>query len=151
MKILTDTREQRPYRFENYRVESEPAALNCGDYSLKGFQDRVAVERKSLADLIGCLTGSDRTRFEKELARAGSYERFVVVVEASLQDVSGKRYRSAMEPHAVLQSVTAFYIRYGIPFLFCGSREAAEYMTFSIIQKYHYEIQKRFKILSKAG
>ena len=149
MIILTDTREQRPYSFRDYQTPIEAEALSCGDYSLKGFQDRIAVERKSLNDLIACLTGSDRTRFEKELARAGSYERFAVVVEASLQDVSFNRYRSAMEPHAVLQSVTAFYIRYGIPFLFCGDRGGAEYMTYSIIQKYHYEIEKRFKALER--
>ena len=149
MIILTDTREQKPYSFTTYQTTTAAAALSCGDYSLKGFQDRVAVERKSLADLIGCLTGKDRTRFEKELARAGSYERFAVVVEASLQDISGRRYRSAMEPHAVLQSVTAFYIRYGIPFLFCGDRGGAEYLTHSILQKFAYEIEKRFNLLSK--
>lgn len=150
LKILTDTREQLPYSFEKYAVQTEAAALAAGDYSLAGFQDRVAVERKSLNDLIGCLTGADRSRFEKELARAGSFERFAVVVEASLQDLTAGRYTSNMEPHAALQSITAFYIRYGIPFLFCGNRDGAEYMTFSIIQKYFYEIEKRFRILTKA-
>ena len=149
MIILTDTREQRPYSFRDYQTPTEAAALSYGDYSLKGFQDRIAVERKSLNDLIGCLTGSDRTLFEKELARAGSFERFCVVVEANLQDISGKCYRSVMEPHAVIQSVMAFYIRYGIPFLFCGDRGGAEYMTYWIIQKYHYEIEKRFKALER--
>ena len=145
MKILTDTREKLPYQFKKYGAETEPAALAAGDYSLAGFQDRIGIERKSLDDLIGCLTGKDRTRFEKELARAGSYERFAVIVEADIQDVSNGRYTSSMKPHAALQSITAFYIRYGIPFLFCGNREAAEYMTHSFLQKYLYEIEKRYK------
>lgn len=102
MIILTDTREQLPYTFSKYPVQTEFAALAAGDYSLKGFQDRVAVERKSIDDLIGCLIGSDRNRFEKELARAGSFERFAVVIEASLQDVSAGRYKSDMKPHAAL-------------------------------------------------
>ena len=150
MKIITDTREQLPYQFENYQVEISTSALMAGDYSLAGFQDRVAIERKSLDDLIGCLTGKDRSRFEKELARAGSFERFAVIVEASLEDISFKRYRSAMSPHSVIQSIMAFYIRYGVPFVFCGSRDAAEYLTYSILQKYLYEIEKRFKTLQAA-
>lgn len=151
MIILTDTREQRPFSFGAYQITAELATLPTGDYSLKGFHDRVAIERKSLNDLIGCLTGPDRDRFERELARAGSYERFAVVVEASLQDITAGRYKSNMTPHAAMQSITAFYIRYGIPFLFCGDRDGAEYMAFSILQKYSYEIEKRFKLLSKAG
>ena len=151
MKIITDSREQLPYEFSSYQVEISTAALPAGDYSLAGFTDRIGIERKSLDDLIGCLTGKDRDRFERELAKAGSFERFVVVVESSLQDVSFKRYRSAMSPHSVLQSVTAFYIRYGVPFLFCGDRAGGEYITHSILSKYLYEIDKRYQHARKAG
>jgi len=69
-----------------------------GDYSLPGFEDRAAIERKSLNDLIGCLMGSNRQRFERELARGRHYDLFAVVVEASLADVSQGRYRSDMKP-----------------------------------------------------
>ena len=130
---------------------TERAALPAGDYSLAGFADKIAVERKSLNDLIGCLMGKDRDRFERELARAGSFERFAVVVEAALHDVSAGRYRSEMKPHAVLQSVTAFYVRYGIPFLFCGDRAGAEYITFSVLEKFAYEIQARLALLNKSA
>lgn len=151
MKIIIDTREQKPYTFSKHLAEVERGGLPAGDYSLSGFQDRIAVERKSLDDLIGCLTGGNRERFERELARAGSYERFAVVVESSTEDVARGRYRSEMKPHSVFQSITAFYIRYNIPFLFCGSREGSEYMTYSILEKYAYEIEKRFKALRKRG
>ena len=54
------------------------------------------------------------------------------------------------KPHAVLQSVTAFLCSFtAYHFLFCGDRGGAEYMTFSIIQKYAYEVEKRFRLLSK--
>jgi len=149
MKILTDTREQLPYSFEKYPVKAETTGLPVGDYSLAGFSDRIAIERKSLDDLVGCLTGKNRERFERELSRAGSYERFAVVIEADIQDVSAGHYTSNMKPHAALQSITAFYIRYGIPFLFCGDRPGAEYMTYSILQKYTYEIEKRYKALQQ--
>jgi len=145
MKILTDTREQLPYTFSKYPVNTESAALPVGDYSIPGFESTVSIERKSLNDLVGCLTGKNRERFERELMRARSYELFAVVVEANIQDVSDKKYKSDMTPHAVMQSITAFHIRYGIPFLFCGDRSGGEYTTYSLLQKYIYEIGKRYK------
>jgi ERCC4-type nuclease len=51
---------------------------------LPGFEDRAAVERKELNDLISCLMNGNRGRFEKELARGRHYDLFAVVVEASL-------------------------------------------------------------------
>ena len=149
MKIIIDSREKLPYTFHNNDVGLETAKLNAGDYSLAGFDDRVAVERKSLDDLVGCLHGSGRERFERELARAGSYERFAVIIESSLQHIIMKRYHSKMTPQSVIQSITAFYIRYGSPFLFCGDRSGGEYMTYSILSKYQYEIEKRFMIIGR--
>src|SRR4030042_1436470 len=108
MKILIDTREQMPFSFKGYEVEPEPATLPCGDYSLPGFQDRVAVERKELNDLIGCLMDDNRARFERELARARHYDLFAVVVEAPLSAVSQGRYRSEMKAQAALPRIINF-------------------------------------------
>jgi len=80
MRILIDTREQAPFTFQGYDVDPEPATLPVGDYSLPGFEDRVAIERKSLEDLISCLMGSNRDRFERELYRGRHYDLFAVVV-----------------------------------------------------------------------
>jgi ERCC4-type nuclease len=84
MKILIDTREQMPFIFNGYEVDSESATLPVGDYSLPGFEDRVSIERKSLNDLLGCLMNSNRDRFERELAKGRHYDLFCVVIEAAL-------------------------------------------------------------------
>ncbi len=78
MKILIDSREQNPFTFQGRHyggVEIEAASLQTGDYSLAGLQDRIAIERKSLADLVACL-GRERGRFERELTRAAALEVF---------------------------------------------------------------------------
>lgn len=80
MIILQDTREQNPLLFKGYDVTPEPATLPVGDYSLPGFTDRAAIERKSLDDLISCLINDSRDRFERELARGRHYDLFVVMV-----------------------------------------------------------------------
>ena len=143
--ILVDTREQAPFSFKGFEAHPEAATLPCGDYSLPGFEDRAAIERKSLEDLISCLMGDNRIRFEKELARARPYEVFMVVVEAPLSDVSRGNYRSAMKAHSALQSIIAFQVRYRVPFVWAGNRAGAEYMTYHFLAKYLREISERCK------
>lgn len=150
MKIIQDTREQVPFPFTAYACELVTGTLPTGDYSLTGLVDRCAVERKSLDDLLGCLIGGGRERFERELARAAGLECFAVVVEASMQDMAEGRYRSRMKPHAALQSVLAFQVRYGCPFIWCGNRAGAEYATFHFLRHYLREAQERLQAVLKA-
>ncbi|MEL7640745.1 MAG: ERCC4 domain-containing protein [Solidesulfovibrio sp.] len=148
MRLAIDNREQCGYDFTGYDCTIEAATLGTGDYSVIGFDDKIAVERKSIDDLLGCLT-SGRERFEKELARARSLDRFCVVVEASFEDLAKGMYRSAMKPHAACQSVIAWQIRYGTPFVFAGSRKASEYYTYSFLAKYLYDIEQKYRIAKK--
>jgi len=150
MKIIRDTREQAPFTFGGYDCEVEAGTLTTGDYSLAGLADRCAVERKSLDDLLGCLTGEGRERFERELARAAGLDCFAVVVEASMQDMAEGRYRSKMKPHAALQSVLAFTVRYGVPFIWAGTRAGAEYATFHFLRHYLREASTRYESIIKA-
>lgn len=140
MLVLVDNREQAPYLFTGYDVQVEAATLSVGDYSIPGFETRIAIERKELNDLIGCLTVG-RDRFERELARSRPYDFFAVVVEASLADVYQGRYTSKMNPQSALQSIVAFQIRYKTPFVWCGNRQGGEYMTYSFLEKHIREIE----------
>ena len=90
MKIIVDNREQRPFSFRGAPhdgVTVEAGTLAVGDYSLAGLTDKVAVERKELADLVTCL-GRERDRFERELARGAALDAFAVAVEASWADLA---------------------------------------------------------------
>lgn len=139
LKIVVDTREQQPYTFTEYsEVQSIRHGLKTGDYSLAGYEDRVALERKSLDDLIGCLT-TGRNRFERELERAKALDYFAVVVEASLEDVRQGMYRSKLNPHAALQSIITFQVRYGTTFIWAGSRAGGEYMAHGLLEKFRRE------------
>lgn len=148
MKIVVDTREQRPFRFERWpAVILEPGTLPTGDYSLPGLAHRVALERKSLDDLVGCLKSTGRERFERELARARGMDLFAVVIEAGLQDVTAHKYHSHMTPKAIIESINAFTVRHHVPFLFCGDRAHAEGMVYSLLSKFIAERQKELKNL----
>lgn len=80
--VIVDTREQRPWEFE----ESEVATLPVADYAPKGFEHLVLVERKgSVAELAGSLT--DKGRFERELAKLNEHPFGFVVLEFTLNDL----------------------------------------------------------------
>jgi len=137
------------FSFQGYEVETEVVGLPVGDYSLPGFTDRVAVERKELGDLIACLMDGNRDRFERELAKARHYDLFAVVVEAPLSAVSQGRFRSEMKAHAALQSLLAFQVRYRLSIIWAGNRAGAEYCTFWLLSKYLREIRERYKLATK--
>jgi ERCC4-type nuclease len=149
MKILIDTREQLPSDFTRYGAITERATLPVGDYSLPGFEDKVSIERKAIDDLISCLMGG-RDRFERELAKGRYYDLFAVVIEGSMEDISHGRYRSNMKPQSALQSVFAFQVRYRVPFIWAGNRAGGVYATHSLLSKYLYEIEQRYKQATKA-
>ncbi len=151
MKLIVDTREQLPFEFTHERYKDatlQKGTLSIGDYSVFGFENSVAVERKSLPDLVGCL-GRDRERFERELQRARGLDSFCVVVEASWLDLARGEYRSQLNPHAACQSVMSFSARYGISFLFAGSRTAAEYVVYSFLRQYLKGIEIVMKNIQK--
>ena len=139
MRVVVDTREQAPWRFDSAPVYEGTVvvqgSLQSGDYSLEGFEGLVACERKSLPDLVQCL-GRERPRFARELERARGLDAFAVVVEGSWQELAQGQYRSQLNPHSACQSIAAFMARMGVPFWFCGTRAAAEYCCWSFLRQW---------------
>ncbi|MEM7387249.1 MAG: ERCC4 domain-containing protein [Verrucomicrobiota bacterium] len=109
--VVIDTREKAPLRFSE---NTESGSLYSGDYSIKGYEDIFAVERKSLADLTGSLS-SGRDRFQRELHRLRGYRFKRLLIVASKADAKAKKYRSQITPASVFGSVQAFEVRYDIP------------------------------------
>jgi ERCC4-type nuclease len=126
---IIDSREQLPFALEP--LQSVRGTLQAGDYSVCGLDSEIAIERKSLSDLIACC-GTERARFERELQKLLAYRTRAVVVEASWSDLSAGGWRSKLPPESATGSVLA-WIGQGVPFLFCGSREAAQRATVRLL------------------
>lgn len=114
--------------------------LSVGDYSLKGFEDKIVVERKRLLDLLNCL-GGDRERFIKCLEKMRHYERKWIVCQFEQAELTLSNTYTGMNPNAVYQSVASIEAVYGIPFRFFPSgAEAAKWIE-SVFT--HYLLWKR--------
>jgi ERCC4-type nuclease len=118
---VIDTREQLPLDLSP--LKSIVDTLTTGDYSVRGLEHVVAVERKSLADLIGCI-GQERERFEREIVRLLGYPVRAVVVEAPWSALEVGGWRARITPQAASGSVLG-WIAAGVPFIFAGTRDAA--------------------------
>jgi DNA excision repair protein ERCC-4 len=122
---IIDSREQLGFNLAP--LKSVIDTLDAGDYSIRGLENQIAVERKSLPDLVSCC-GIERERFERELQRLLGYSTRAVVVEASWADLERGEWRSRLTPQSATGSVLA-WIASGVPFLFAGTREAAQRAT----------------------
>jgi len=120
--IVIDTREQTPLPISRLPVVT--AGLYSGDYSVAGLECQIAVERKSIADLVSCCAGSNRDRFENELERLRGYRMKRLLVIGDRCDIEAGNYRSAIKPAAVLGTLNAFECRYDTPVVFAATPEA---------------------------
>lgn len=152
--ILIDTREQRPFAFDTipadaeaggglWQVPTERHTLASGDYSLAGHELKVAVERKSLADLYSTIS-QGRARFVRELERLAAFDFAAVVIEADWTAIIDKPpRRSKLPPRIVYRSILAWQQRYPrVHWWDCPSREFAEVTTFRILERFLKEQQK---------
>lgn len=123
--VLIDTREQRPLRFvPELGVECGVATLPAGDYSVRGYTHLIALERKSVSDLVQTLSHG-RERFENELDLLAEYKWKAILIEGDQVDIEAHAYRSNMLPKSVLGSLRAFYWRWGVPHFWCTSPAGA--------------------------
>ena len=147
LRVIVDSREQAPFTFSGYPAVVEVATLASGDYSLAGFESRIAIERKSLPDLVACL-GTERERFTRELVRLRGFDAAAVVIEQPQAALRLGHYRAQMNPQSAWQSLLAFTQRYRIPFLFCDSRANAEQVTFDLLRHFHNDRRRELQALA---
>lgn len=137
--IIIDSREQRPWSFSP-DVRTEVDGLKTGDYSLKGFEEQVAIERKSLDDLVGSLT-QGRRRFMAEMERLLEIPVRALIVEATTEEILQQRYRSRAHPSSIMGSCVSL-IRRGIPVLFASNRYTAATWAERLLLQEHKRLLK---------
>ena len=149
--VVVDTREQAGYSFTRIpadvsqgggfvAIRTEVRTLRSGDYSLAGYEARVAVERKSLADAYGTF-GQGRDRFERELLRLNVMQFAAVIVEAEWSEVLGSPPpHTQLSPKTIFRSVLAWQQRFTrVHWWFMPGRAAAEVTTFRVLERFWKE------------
>jgi ERCC4-type nuclease len=118
---VIDTREQLPLDLTPLR--SVAGTLTTGDYSVLGLVDVVAIERKSLPDLLTCI-GAERERFDREVVRLLAYPVRALVVESTWGEVEAGDWRPKVTPAAAVGSLLG-WIAAGLPIVMAGDHARA--------------------------
>lgn len=122
--IVTDTREQNPYKFRDLGIENVVKKLEFGDYSILGMENIITVERKSQGDFYGSI-GKDRNRFKKRIIELSKLQWAGLVIEATEDELLCPEISwSYIGAESVYGSITAFEAKYNVH-VYCGSREYA--------------------------
>lgn len=100
--------------------------LPTGDYSLRGFEERICIDRKSGFPELAANFTVDRDRFEREFERMRSYDVALIVVEEGSLDQLEAYYSGGMNPKSLRNSILAWQAKYRVPFVFPGSRAKAQ-------------------------
>lgn len=132
--LIVDTREQNPLftTTDKYVVKKY---LPAGDYSILGFEDIIAIERKNLSDLFASLT-SERKRFEEEVERLESYVWKGLVIEAEEKEVLEPYEFSDTKPMQIFSSLCSLDIR-GFHIYYAKSRKKAQDWVLSRLLKFY--------------
>ena len=133
--IIIDTREQDPYKFRaSSSVDSVVhEKLDHGDYSIKGYEHLITIERKKNVDEIAGNLGKHRARFERELERMQSSKRRYIVIEDHWSSIYNKKRFSRVHPNAIFESILALSMKYHVHVIFAGSRKTAHKIVRSLL------------------
>jgi ERCC4-type nuclease len=141
LKIIIDTREQRPWSFDEYATANRK--LDTGDYSVEGLENVLAIERKrNVAEIANNITES---RFKDVIDRLKSFKYAFILLEFDLNNVLEypvgstipKRLWSKIRisPQYLLKHIIELQTDHAIHVIFCGSTSNAEKTALAIMKR----------------
>jgi ERCC4-type nuclease len=139
--VLIDTREKTPFdfgQFPNWIGEVRRCKLSVGDYSVQGMEKILALERKTLSDLVATLI-HERPRFFRMCEKLSQYRWRALIIEASYEDIKSPYDDdfTVAHPNAVSGTLDALEARFGIPVIYTSLyRSLAEEKAASWISKH---------------
>lgn len=129
--VLKDTREQKGWTFEetNKCEGTTIEGLKTGDYTLKGFEHSLCVERKG--SVIEWAHNCIEPRFIKELERMITFKYRFIILEFTMKDMLNYPNnvnlpaqivaKLKMDGEMLLKKTLEFQIRYNVHIIFAGT------------------------------
>lgn len=145
--VIKDTREQNGYFFpSNFScagfIEHK---LDTGDYTIKGLEDKLCIERKGCVEELAINLGHKKHTFLKEISRMTHFPHKFIICEFSLNDllvfpdhtripVKNKQALKITGKY-MMKCISEFQIHENINILFCDNKFNAFIAVCSIMKR----------------
>lgn len=149
--IIVDTREQKPWSFSTQATANHK--LDTGDYSIQGYENLLAIERKrNVAEFANNIT---EKRFVDVVDRLSKIKHSYILFEFDMEDVM--RYpigsdipkrlwdKIRISPAFIMKHIIDLQIDHNIKIMFCGDSDNAEKVALSIMRKV-YKMEKPHEV-----
>lgn len=147
--VVIDVSEKTPWQFKAVKADADQGCLplvvttevdklETGDYSIRGIERSICIERKSKADLFRSLSPSDRDRFEGQLSRMQAMDFAAVIVEAPVDEMlSDPPEHLDIKPKEVIRAMMELSLRFpNVHWWAMPSRAFAELWCFRLLRMY---------------
>ena len=135
MKIIVDTREQKPLNFEGH--ETVRKKLDEGDYNVEELKNYIVIERKSLCDFYGSII-QGHSRFRNELQRSRMQSKtFYLFLEGTLKEFYSLKWsgrRLYMKIPTLIKIVCTLENKYQMLIIECPDREKMSELVIQTIE-----------------
>ena len=138
--IIRDTREQAGKGWQ-FRASKNCAGvvrqkLNVGDYSIKGMEDIICIERKTIGDLWGTLgLQKNYERFLREWTRAKNHRMRYLIIEGTVADVDRGYKWSKVSPALIHAKLISLQVKHNVHVIFAGRQDKARAYTRRLLDK----------------
>lgn len=152
--VIKDTREKQGWDFPSNTscAGVEIGTLKTGDYTLKGLEHLICIERKkNPAEVAGNL-GFKKKPFEAEMQRMKEYPHAYIICEFSMSELlaypKGSNIPRARQANIVitgrymLRCLLEYQLDYNVRILFCDNAENAAVVAASLMKRL-YENSKK--------
>lgn len=136
--IIRDSREQDGC---GWRFNASPncdgmetTKLDVGDYAIKGYEDKIMIERKTIGDLWNTL-GRDWDRFLREMDRAKNHRMKYLIIEGNLADIDRGYPYSKIPPELIHAKLMSLQVKHNVHVIFAGRIDRARDYVRKLIAK----------------
>jgi len=147
--VRVDSREQDPLftKLDDYtgQLSVQIQKLTHGDYSIKGFEDKFAIERKQMSDFYSYI-GKERKRTIKkmekfgEIVKAGGF--VALVIETSEEEILSGNMYSKLTPEVARQFLNVWRIRFGLHVYMNKHKKSVERFVLDSMIRFYMEMRK---------
>ena len=126
LDVLCDDREKRPLSLPSDHFRMTRKRLRTGDYTFRGLESIVAIERKNgLAEIVTDLSYKVRPRFVAMLHRLSRFPVRLMIVEGdgprdTFNIIDYRTGESVSTVRTVMYWLSAISVKYRVPVIFTG-------------------------------